>query len=205
MPIAAASLLIGVSFGVIGQPVFGTAGAIVMSAVVFAGSSQFAAAAVLVKGGGVAPAVTAGALLNLRFLPMGVAIAASVRGSALWRAVQGQAIIDLSWAMSAREGGRFDIPYMVGITAANYPAWLGGTVLGVLAGDVIGNPENLGLDALFPAFFLALLWTEISDRPRLLAAVGGAAVAIALVPFVPAGLPIIAATIPAVIVGLARR
>lgn len=201
-PIAVASFLVGTSFGVVGESVFGTVGSVVMSAVVFAGSAQFASAAVLASGGSVVSAVTAGTLLNLRFLPMGIALAASVHGSLFRRAATGQALIDASWAMAAREGGRFDVPFMLGATVVNWPAWVGGTLLGVLIGDSIGDPETLGLDALFPAFFLALLWAEVRDRPRLQAAVGGAAIGLLLTPVAPAGVPIITATLAALVVGL---
>lgn len=203
-PIAVASLLVGMSFGVVGVAIFGKVGSVVMSAVVFAGSAQFASAAVLASGGGVGAAVTAGTLLNLRFLPMGIALAASVHGSVFRRAATGQALIDASWAMAARGGGRFDVPFMLGATAVNWPAWVGGTLIGVLVGDFIGDPETLGLDALFPAFFLALLWSETSDRARLQAAIGGAAIGLALTPVAPAGVPIIAAVAAAVVIGLRR-
>jgi predicted branched-subunit amino acid permease len=63
--------------------------AIVMSVVVFAGSAQFAALAVLAAGGGALAAVLAGVLLNLRFVPMGIAIAPSLRQRALGRAARG--------------------------------------------------------------------------------------------------------------------
>ena len=204
-PIAVASFLVGTSFGVIGQPIFGTVGSIVMSGVVFAGSAQFAAAAVLGSGGGLGAATVAGTLLNLRFLPMGIAIAASVHGSVFRRAATGQAVIDASWAMAARAGGRFDVGYMLGATVANYPAWVGGTALGCIVGDSIGDPQTLGLDALFPAFFLALLWAEADHRTKIQAAVGGAAIGLLLTPFTPAGVPIIAATAAALVVGLRRR
>lgn len=204
-PIAVASLLVGMSFGVVGQSVFGAVGSVVMSAVVFAGSAQFASAAVLASGGNVLSAVTAGTLLNLRFLPMGIALAASVHGSVFTRAATGQALTDASWAMAAREGGRFDVPFMLGATAVNWPAWVGGTLLGVLIGDSIGDPKTLGLDALFPAFFLALLWAEARDRPRLQAAIGGAAIGLLLTPIAPAGVPIITATLAAIVVGLRLR
>ena len=76
-------------------------------------------------------------------------------------------MVDASWAMASRGGGRFDPAFMVGATVPNYPAWVGGTAIGVLAGDLIGDPERLGLDALFPAFFLALLVTELGPgAPR---------------------------------------
>ena len=202
-PLALVALLIGASFGVVGRDVFGTVGSTVMSAVVFAGSAQFASAAVLGAGGGAGAAILAGTLLNLRFLPMGVALAVSMTGSRWRRAAEGQANVDASWAMAAREGGRFDVPFMVGATAVNYPAWVIGTLIGALAGDAIGDPETLGLDALFPAFFLALLWTEASGH--LPVALGGAAIAIALVPFAPAGIPIISACLAAIVVGVRRH
>jgi predicted branched-subunit amino acid permease len=202
LPLALVALLIGASFGVLARDTFGTVGATVMSAVLFAGSAQFASAAVLGAGGGAGAAILAGTLLNLRFLPMGVALAMSMRGSRLRRALEGQANVDASWAMASRGGGRFDVEFMLGATAPNYPAWVIGTLIGALVGDAIGDPEALGLDALFPAFFLALLWEEA--RGREVVAFGGALVALALVPFVPPGVPVIAACSAAVVVGVKR-
>jgi predicted branched-subunit amino acid permease len=184
----------------------GTVAPIVMSAIVFAGSAQFAATAVLAAGGGVATAVLAGVLLNARYGPMGIALAPSLRGSPLRRAAHGQAMIDASWAMASRGGGRFDPAFMVGATLPSYPAWVGGTAVGVFGGELIGDPEALGLDALFPAFFLALLvGGELrGGRLAIVAALLGASVALALVPFTPPGVPVIAACVGA-LVGLRRR
>lgn len=200
-PFAFAAFLLAVSFGVIARPVLGGGTAIVMSAIVFAGSSQFAATAVLAAGGEVTTAVLAGILLNLRYVPMGIALAPSLRGGALGRAAVGQTMIDASWAMANLGRGRFDPSFMVGATAPSYPAWVGGTALGVLAGDAIGDPDRLGLDALFPAFFLALLYTGELRGGRLawIAAALGAAISLVLVDFVPAGIPVIAASAAALI------
>ena len=81
-------------------------------------------------------------------------------------------MIDFSWAASSRGDGRFDPGFMVGATAPSYPAWVGGTAIGVFAGDLIGDPGALGLDAIFPAFFLCLL-VEGELRPGLPALVAG--------------------------------
>lgn len=200
LPIAAASLLLAMSFGVLARPVMGTVAPIVMSAVIFAGSAQFAALAVLAAGGGAGAAILAGVLLNARFVPMGVALAPSLRGPPLERAAIGQAMVDASWAMASRGGGRFDPAFMVGATFPNYPAWVGGTAIGVLLGDVIGDPQSLGLDALFPAFFLALLATELGRGRRAVAAAAmGAALALALAPITAPGIPVIAACLAVVI------
>ena len=111
---------------------------IVMSAVVFAGAAQFAATAVLADGGSTAAAVVAGILLNLRFIPMGISIAPSLHARVASRAAVGQGLVDASWAMASRGGGRYDVPYMLGATLVQYPAWVAGAAIGVLAGDVIG-------------------------------------------------------------------
>jgi len=199
--LAVAALILGVSFGVIARPVIGGGAAIVMSAVVFAGSSQFAATAVLAAGGDAATAVSAGLLLNLRYVPMGIALAPSLPGGALSRAAVGQALIDASWAMANLGRGRFDPSFMVGATAPSYPAWVAGTAVGVLAGDAIGDPDRLGLDALFPAFFLALLFTgELRGGRRAWAAAAmGGAIDLALLDFAPPGVPVIAASLAALI------
>jgi 4-azaleucine resistance transporter AzlC len=193
IPLAAASVLVGLSFGVLAEPVMGEVAPIVMSAIVFAGSAQFAATAVLADGGSAAAAIVAGILLNARFLPMGIAIARSVRGGRLWRALMGQAMIDASWALANRGEGRFDVHYMLGATLVNYPAWVAGTAIGVFGGTAIGNTDDLGLDAIFPAFFLGLLANELRGSLSVGATAIGAVVALALTPFTPAGVPILAA------------
>jgi 4-azaleucine resistance transporter AzlC len=205
LPYAIAVLFLAISFGVLARPVMGTVAPIVMSMVVFAGSAQFAALAVLAAGGGAGAAIVAGILLNARYGPMGIALAPSLQGGALRRAAFGQAMIDASWAMANRGGGRFDPAFMVGATLPSYPCWVGGTAIGVFAGDLIGDPESLGLDAIFPAFFLALLIEELRrGRLAVAAACIGAAIALALTPVAPAGVPVIAACVAALL-GLADR
>ena len=204
LPLGAAGLLLGISFGVVAEPVMGHVAPSVMSAVVFAGAAQFAATAVLADGGSAAAAIVAGILLNLRFIPMGIAIAPSLGGRATARAATGQGLVDASWAMAHRGEGHYDIAFMLGATSVQYPAWVAGAAIGVLAGDVIGNPEDLGLDAIFPAFFLALLVNELRGGMSIGAALIGAALALSLTPFAPAGVPVLAACAGAAL-GLARR
>jgi 4-azaleucine resistance transporter AzlC len=205
IPFAIAAGVLAVSFGVVAEPVIGTAATLVMSVFVFAGSAQFGSVAVLAAGGGAAAAVIAAVLLNARYLTMGIALAPSLRGDWLRRALYGEAMIDASWAMANRGGGRFDPDFLVGVTLPCFPAWVGGTALGVFAGDLIGDPADLGLDALFPAFFLALLvGGELrTGRTAVLVAVLGAAIALALLPIAPAGVPVIAASSVALL-GLRR-
>jgi 4-azaleucine resistance transporter AzlC len=199
LPFALPVFAIGVSFGVLTQSLHWTPVApIVMSAVVYSGSAQFASTSVLGDGGTVLAAVLAAALVNARFLPMGIAVATSLNGGPVRRAAEGQAVVDASWAL-ANAGGRFDREILIGSSIPQYVGWLVGTILGVVAGSRIGDPKALGLDAMFPAFFLVLLVGEIRSRRALAVALGGAGLALLLVPVVPPGLPILAASVAAVV------
>src|SRR4051794_11328844 len=195
---------LGASFGVFAQPVMGSTAAIVMSVVVFGGAAQFASVTVLAAGGGVASAVSAGLLINGRFLPMGLALAPALRGGPLRRAAEGQAMVDASWALANRGDGRFDRDVMLGATIPQAVCWWAGTALGALGGSLLSDPRALGLDAMFPAFYLALLVYEMDLRRTLPSALLGAAIALALVPFAPAGIPIVAAS-AAALLGLRER
>lgn len=113
-------------------------------------------------------------------------------------------MVDASWALASRGGGRFDREFLIGATVPQYAAWVVGTVVGVLAGDVIGDVERLGLDAIFPAFFLALLVEETRSGGGRAVAVALLAAALALVPFTPPGVPVIAACVAALL-GLRNR
>ena len=207
LPFALATFVLGISFGVLARSLgWGMVAPIVFSVIAFSGSAQFAVVAVLGAGGGALAAIVAAVLLNSRFLPMGVAIAPFLKGGPLRRALEGQAVIDASWALASRGGGRFDREFMMGATAPQVVAWIGGTVVGVLASDVVGDVERLGLDAIFPAFFVALLAEELRGDGGL--AIGAALIAavlsLALVPLVPPGVPVIAACAGALL-GLKRR
>jgi 4-azaleucine resistance transporter AzlC len=195
LPLSVAVLGFGVSFGVLARTAgMGRVAPIVMSATTFAGSAQFAAVAVLNAGGSVATAVVAGVLLNARYAPIGASVAPSLRG--LWwsRFLHGQLVVDESWVIASEGDGRFNPRVLVGAGLTLYFAWVGGTMLGALFGEVIGDPARLGLDAAFPALFLALLVPQLTTARSRQAAVLGAAIALGLTPFTPPGVPIIAAS-----------
>jgi 4-azaleucine resistance transporter AzlC len=184
----------GVSFGVLARTAgMGIAAPIAMSATTFAGSAQFAAASIL-DGGSAGAAIAAAVLLNARYAPMSIATSPSFGGSRWSRLLSSQLIVDESWALSARGGGRFDMPALFGAGLLLYPFWVGSTALGVVGGDLLGDPERLGLDAAFPALFLALLVTQLRTRRALVVALAGGAIALALVPVASPGVPIVAAS-----------
>lgn len=201
VPFAVAAIAVGASFGVLAvEAGFPPLAAVVMSAFVHAGSAQFAALSILGAGGSVGAAVAAGTLINGRFLPMGLALGPSLPGGPLWRAVQGQAVVDVSWALAAQDGGRFDRFRLFGAAGTQWVGWTGGTALGALgAGAVGGELDAVGLDAVYPAFFLALLASELKTARGRGVALAAALLALALVPLTPPGVPVIAAALVALV------
>jgi 4-azaleucine resistance transporter AzlC len=204
LPFVLPTFAIGMSYGVLAEPVLGAGAAIAMSFLVFAGAAQFASVSALAAGSGVAAAVSAGLLVNARFLPMGVAAAPAFKGGPLRRAAEGQALVDASWALANRGDGTFDRELLLGATVPQALAWWAGTIAGVIGGAALGEPETLGLDVIFPAFYLALLAEELRNRAALTSALLGAAIALCLLPVAPPGVPVVAAA-AAALLGLRRR
>ncbi len=204
IPYAVVGFVLSLSFGVLArQAGFSAPQAIVTSAIVFAGSAQFAALAVLTGGGTAAAAVAAGTMMNGRFLAMGMALAPSLPGGPAKRAAQGQAVVDASWALANRGDGTFDRWLLFGTTAPQYVTWFLGTLIGAYAGNLLGDTGRFGLDAVFPTFFLGILIDELRQPRSRTVAICGAVIALALVPFTPAGVPILAAA-AAALLGLRR-
>ena len=194
-PIALAAAAFGASFGILaGTADFERLAAVVMSATTFAGSAQFAVVSTLDEGGGVAAAIVAAVLLNARYAPISVSVAPVFRGSRARRLLESQLIVDESWVVSRRPDGSFDRRVLVGAGLVLYVAWVGGTAVGAVAGEAIADPASLGLDAAFPALFLALLVPQLRASRAVPTAAVAALLALVLIPFTPAGVPIIVAS-----------
>jgi 4-azaleucine resistance transporter AzlC len=203
LPVALALVPIGLTFGVLARiHGWGLLAPIAFSALTFSASAQLAAIGVLAVGGGVELAVFSAALLNLRFVPMGIGASAAFSDRVWLRIVEAQAIVDASWVIASRGDGTFDRKLLIGASAPQYVAWIVGTAIGAVVGSHIGDPTRFGLDAVFPAFFLALLVGEVRDRRRVLVALLAAAITLVLIPFTPPGIPLISACLAA---GIALR
>jgi predicted branched-subunit amino acid permease len=203
LPLVVPTALIGASFGVAAVTSdWGTLAPIVMSAIVFSGAAQFAALTVLTAGGSVVTAIVAATLIASRFLAIGVALGPFMRGGPVRRALEGQAVVDASLILARTGEARYGVRRLMGATLPQYIGWTLGTVAGALAGDAIPDPQKLGLDALFPAFFLALVWGELGDRPAQVTAAVATLISVVLIPIAPPGIPVVAASL-AVLAGWA--
>ena len=181
---------------------------IAMSVLVFAGGSQIAAVGVVLAGGSPFAAVAAGAVLNTRLFPYGLAVADVVgppstavgagEGSAVrrWliRLLGAQVITDESVAFALRQtdpARRRAAFWTCGLSL--FGAWNVAVLLGVLAGSVVRNTNAFGLDATFPAVLCALALPALAELRTRVSAGTGAVIAVALTPVLPAGLPVLAA------------
>lgn len=204
--IAVATGVYGVSFGVLAVGAgLSVAQACAMSLLVFTGGSQFAAVGVIAVGGAPAAAVVNGLLLGVRNAAYGLSISALLRGHVVRRALASQLVIDESTAMARAQAtpeaarGAF---WLTGLGV--FALWNLGTLAGALAGGGLGDPARYGLDAMFPAAFLALLAPQLRQRGAPAVALTGALVAVVLVPLAPAGVPVLAAGL-ALLVVVRRR
>jgi 4-azaleucine resistance transporter AzlC len=210
-PVVSASLTLALAVGVFAVS-FGvgavSAGAsvaqtCVMSLLVFTGASQFSAVSVIGAGGSTGSALGGALLLAARNGVYGLTMARRLDGSLGRRLVAAQLTVDESTAMSAaqpdldRQRAAF---WITGLS--QYVSWNIGTLLGALAGSAI-DPKTFGLDAAFPAAYVAMLWPLLRSGRGRLAAGLGAVICLALIPFAPVGIPILCAAL-AVLVGVAR-
>ena len=175
---------------------------LVLSLVLFSGASQFAFAGVVAAGGSSFAAIAAALLLGVRNAFYGVPMSQILSPHGLRRLATAHFVIDETTAMAVGQPTR---------PAQRYAFWVTGLILfvlwqlGSLAGAVLGSaidPATFGLDAAAPAVFLALLWPSLRQRSGQMVALAGAGLALALVPFAPPGVPVLAAAAVAVSAGL---
>lgn len=167
-----------------------------MSLLVFTGASQFALVGVVGAGGGVLAALAPALLLAARNGIYGLALVPILRGRTLSRALQSQLIIDESTAMARARSERASAHRAFLATGLSvFVFWNLGSLAGALLGGGLGDPRALGLDAMFPAAFLALLAPQVERPAARIAAIFGALIAVALVPFAPVGVPILASVL----------
>ena len=129
-PLVPAVVAFGLTFGVLAREAgFDPLSTFAFSATTFAGSAQFAAASVLESGGTLAAAIAAAALLNTRYVPIGISVAPALDGPAWQRLLRAQLVVDESWAIGHLGGGRYDASRILGAGLVLFPAWVGSTTL----------------------------------------------------------------------------
>jgi predicted branched-subunit amino acid permease len=185
--------------------------AVTLSALMFTGASQFALVGVLGAGGSALAAAGSALLLGTRNTVYGVRLVPLLRPRGVLRRLgTAQWVIDETTAMSLaapdRALGRLAF---LATGASIYLMWNLMTVVGWLGAAALTGAALAALDAVVPAAFLALLWPRLRKNfpeaaVQRRVALGGAVVALALTPFLPPGVQVIAAVVAVALAGRPR-
>ncbi len=195
----------GVSFGALsvaaGLDVWQTC---VLSLLMFTGGSQFAFIGVVASGGlsAIPAAIASSAVLGLRNAVYGMRMSPLIGLGPAKRAVAAPLTIDESTAVALAQPTRETAMQGFWITGIGiFIGWNLTTLIGALAGNIIGDVRAYGLDAAAAAAFLALLWPRLKSRQAVAVGVAAAVVAVSLTPALPAGIPLLIAALVAAAIG----
>ena len=177
-----------------------------LSALMFTGGSQFAFVGIIATGVAAAPsAVATAALLGIRNGLYGLQTSQVLGVRGMRRIVAAHLTIDESTAVgvtqpevAAKRAGFWHTGVAV------FVFWNAMTLAGALLGNALGDPKRYGLDAAAAGAFCALLWPRLHSLDSLATAGVAVVLALVLLPFVPAGVPVLVASLAAVAVGLRR-
>ncbi|MBC7257701.1 MAG: AzlC family ABC transporter permease [Chloroflexi bacterium] len=152
-----------------------------MSAIVHAGSSQFAALGMWASSD-IGAIILTTLVINLRHLLMGASVAPYLRRLPLmWKALLALWMSDESYAtaMAAYRQGRGGAWHFLGANLCIWIAWWPAGLVGALAGRAILDPTRFGLDMVFPLAFIGLAASFVRGRASVVAAAVAAASAVA--------------------------
>ena len=202
--VALATSSYGVSFGAIsvssGLDVWQTCA---LSLLVFTGASQFAFVGAVAAGGAPLSGALAAVLLGSRNALYGFRLAPLLGWNGVRRTALAHLVIDESTAMAILRPSR--AAARLGFLATGlgvFALWNLATLIGALAGNLIGDPRTYGLDAAVGAAFLALLWPRLTGpNNRLVAGIAAAGAAL-MVPVTAVGIPVLAAGAVALLLGI---
>ncbi len=173
---------------------------VVAAIVVNSATSQLAYLAVRDVGGGILAALAAGWIVASRFGLLAAGLSSRLEVGRWHRALIGLQSFDPNVGVAIQQRDPRDVVRVFWmVTAAMHIGWVSGTFVGVFLGNVIGDSQRFGLDAVFPALLLAVIGNLLRQRPGMVAALVGGVLCAALIPIAPAGLPIIISVFGAVV------
>ena len=205
LPIWVGYAAVGVPFGILaGQAGLTTLQIILMSVIVFAGSSQFIAVSMMGSGAGILPIIITTFFVNLRHLLMSSTLALHLKGVSKGRlSLLASEITDETFAVNLTRfaQGGWDERKSLIVNHTSHLAWVASSMAGGMLGHII--PQGaLGIDYALTAMFLALLVLQIiSSLIGFIALVSGA-LAVIFVQVLPGNWNVILATITAATLGV---
>ncbi|WP_378956808.1 AzlC family ABC transporter permease [Pelosinus sp. sgz500959] len=187
LPLAIAIAAYGLSYGVLAtQANFSLVGAVAMSLLVFSGSIQMVAVAMLTTGASLASIFFTSVLLNLRNLLYGAALTEGLAPANKWKWLLAFGVSDEPFVLGISRFKKYgpDPLYFGIVTGTFYVAWALSSLIGALIGNQI-DPQKWGLDLAFPVTFTALLIPSLKEKPVIATALTAVVIAFGLEYFIP--------------------
>lgn len=186
LPIVLGYVPIGFAYGVLaGKSGISAANTLIMSLIVFAGSAQFIAVGLFASGTGPAAVILTTFVVNLRHFLMAASLAPYLSG---WKkkylAFFAFELTDETFALHSTATKELNSCPLeaISLNVTAQASWVLGTVLGIVASNLIGDVKPLGLDYALSAMFIGLLVSQCTSPVRVVTAVfsGGLATALYL-------------------------
>lgn len=208
-PIAAFIIPFGIAFGVAASAK-GVPGeiSVLMSIVVFAGASQFAALDLWHAPLPIATLALTVLAVNARHILLGAVLAPwLLRVPIVGRLAALLFLSDANFAytLAARERGEVDAGVLFGSGVAMWVVWVITTGVGVAAGSLLGDLSRFGFDAVMVTYFAAIIVGQWKGRLDLFPWVGAAVVAVIGAHVLPAGWHIITGALAGGAIGAWRH
>ena len=156
---------------------------VLFSVLACSGSAQMASVGLATSGSGPVAIVLTALGLSLRHVLYGLTLATWLpRTTRPPTPVLAATVFDEGFAVATRDvqDGRGSAGFLFGANGLLYLTWVAATVAGIVLGQLLPDPEAIGLDVIFPLSFLALLLPLIRTRPDVIVAIVAGAVAVVL-------------------------
>lgn len=172
----------------------GTQPALVLVAAVLvnAATATLAFAAVAAGGGSLLASISSGWLVSTRFGVLAATVAPMLWRGRARRAAAAFCAFDpnVALALAQPRGRAARRAYAVVSFWLVAPWWIG-SALGVVVGEWVGDPSALGLDAMFPAVFIAVIWPQFRHAHHRVIGLAAAVVGLGLIEVLPGGAPVL--------------
>lgn len=208
LPLVISAIPFGIIFGALAvSSGLSPAATVGMSALVFAGSSQFIATGLIAQGAGVAIIILTTFIVNVRHALYAATMAPHVRGMAQkWLIPLGFWLTDETFAIvidryNKADGSPYKRWFWLGSSVIMYANWQVCTWIGIVAGSSIPDAASWGLDFAMVVAFTGMVIPMIKDRPVLIAVLVAGVVSV-LAAGLPHQLGLIAAALAGVLAGV---
>ncbi len=199
LPVAVGYVPIAIAFGALATKAnLSPQEAVLMSALVFAGASQFMAVGMMLSGAGGVQIVIATLFINLRHLIMSMAVHHKVKeANRSWRSLLSFGITDETFALLTltKDQAQHTHLFAAGLIGVAYFGWVLGTAIGSFGAQMIPSAVSASMTVGLYAMFIALLVPHVRRSWRV-AFIAGSSMALnaALTSFMSAGWAIVIAT-----------